>query len=128
MDSDGGARRAVLGGDGFGCDVEARTYVRTYDGEPTRQPYALGCYQFSSDVAPCPICAVGEGHQSNQYYVLYTDAERRVFNFSGACCRSGRPLRWTDEGWRRWTDALAGTPDAAVPAALAAAVPSTQRG
>ena len=52
---------------GFGRDVEARAYVRTYDDEPTRQPYALGCYQFRSDVTPCPICAVGEGHQSNQY-------------------------------------------------------------
>lgn len=113
---------------GFGCDVEARPYVRTYDREPTRQPYALGCYQFSSGVKPCPICAIDAGHQSNQYYVLYTDAERRVFNFSDACCRSGRPMRWTDEGRRRWTAALAGTPDAAVPAALAAAVPSPPSG
>jgi hypothetical protein len=104
------------------------TFVRTYDREPTRQPYALGCYQFSSGVKPCPICAIDAGHQSNQYYVLYTDAERRVFNFSDACCRSGRPMRWTDEGRRRWTAALAGTPDAAVPAALAAAVPSPPSG
>ena len=108
---------------GFGRNVEARKYVRTYDGEPTRQPYTLGCYQFASSVTPCPICAASVGHQSNQYYVLYTDAERRVFNFSGACCRSGRPIRWSDEGRRRWTDALAGTPHAALAAALAVPTP-----
>ena len=51
-----------------------------------------------------------------------------MFNFSAACCRSGRSMRWTDEGRRRWMDVLAGTPDAAVPAAFAAAVPSPPSG
>ena len=96
-------------------DSSCKPYVRTYSGEEHKSEWALGCYQFHSEVAPCPMCAKPEGHQKNHYFVLYSaDGDRYVLNFSSSCVRGGRRIEWTSEGRSAWRSALADTPQHAL--------------
>ena len=93
-------------------DGGCKPYLRTYSGEEhIKTEWASGCYQFHSEVAPCPMCAKPEGHQKNHYFVLYSaDGDRYVLNFSSSCVRGGRRIDWTSEGRSAWRSALAETP------------------
>ena len=93
-------------------DSVCKPYLRTYSGEEhIKTEWASGCYQFHSEVAPCPMCAKPEGHQNNHYFVLYSaDGDRYVLNFSSSCVRGGRRIDWTREGRSAWRSALAETP------------------